>query len=184
MRDIVHVLHANHRRDLLRFRELRGVNVAQADVFDQTLLLEFGQNLHRFGHRHARWFRHAAGAQVDHVERVQPQVAQVVMDGALQALAGVDLNPGFVLAANRAHLGDDHQTFRVRVERLLDDLVGDVRARRSRWCRCGFTPASRAARRTATQAAWVAWRSVDAGTGELHGAVAHAVDGHGGAPGR
>jgi hypothetical protein len=37
------------------------------------------------------------------------------------------MNPGFIFTSASAHLGDDHQTVWIGMERLLDDLIRDVR---------------------------------------------------------
>ncbi len=45
-----------------------------------------------------------------------------------QFLAGKRRDPGFVFAAPSSHFGDDRQIVRVRMQRLLDDLIRDMRA--------------------------------------------------------
>src|SRR5438105_5908772 len=37
------------------------------------------------------------------------------------------MNPGLVRTATSTHLGDDHQTIRIRMERPLDNLIGHMR---------------------------------------------------------
>ena len=84
---VVVVLHAHDVGDRLRLGHLGGRDVAQADVADQPLALEVGQHRHLLGdgpllgavdrpHR----------AVVDDVERVQAQVAEVVVDAGGQVL--------------------------------------------------------------------------------------------------
>jgi hypothetical protein len=38
------------------------------------------------------------------------------------------MNPRLVVAAASTHLGYDHETIRIGMEGLLDDLIGDMRA--------------------------------------------------------
>ena len=75
----------------------------------------------------ARSGRPTADPQVDDVERVQAEVLEVLVDG-LRELLGLQRGlPAALGAAPRADLGDDVQVVRVRVQRLLDELVDDVR---------------------------------------------------------
>ena len=67
-------------------------------------------------------------AVVDDVERVQAQVAEVVVDAGGQVLGRNGRLPRLVGRAAGPELGDDHHPRRVRVQGLPDDLVGDVRA--------------------------------------------------------
>ncbi len=90
---VVVVLHADYRRDALRLGNLPGGDVADAEMANQTLLLQLGQCTElwldgAFGRR----VHGAHGAQVDHIEHIQSQVAQVVVHRPLQfgrALRGV-----------------------------------------------------------------------------------------------
>ncbi len=67
-------------------------------------------------------------AQVDDLQHVQAQVAQVVVHRPGQVLRRVGRVPGGVLAPEGADLGDQGQIVRIGVKRFADDLVGDVRA--------------------------------------------------------
>ena len=58
---------------------------------------------------------------------VEAQISQVVMDSIHQLLAGKSVKPGFVWTSACAHFGDDHETIGVRMERLLDQLIGHMR---------------------------------------------------------
>src|SRR5207249_12159466 len=49
------------------------------------------------------------------------------MDRVDQFLARKSRNPRLVGSPASAHLGDDHQSVRIRVERLLDNLIGHMR---------------------------------------------------------
>ena len=84
--------------------------------------------------------------------------------------------PGAFVITACADLGDDGEVVGVGVQRFLDDPVGDVRAVEVRSVDVidaglnGF-----AEHRDGFRA--VAWRTKDALAGQLHGAVAHTVDG-------
>src|SRR5580704_8402231 len=41
-------------------------------------------------------------------------------------LTGKSMNPGFVGTPTRPNLGDDHEIIRVRMQRLLNNLIGHV----------------------------------------------------------
>ncbi len=78
---IVVVLHADYVGDRLRLAYLGCRDVAQADVADQPLALEVGQHRHLLGDRPLlEAVARPHHAVVDDVERVQAQVAKVVMD--------------------------------------------------------------------------------------------------------
>jgi len=53
---------------------------------------------------------------------------QVVVDRLCQFFAREGRAPGSVLAAQGADLGDDDEIVAIRVQRLADDVIGDVRA--------------------------------------------------------
>jgi hypothetical protein len=67
-------------------------------------------------------------AQVDHVEGVQAEVAQIVVHGLGQLLRRERRTPRGIVAAQRADLGDDDEIVAIGVQRFADDLIGDVRA--------------------------------------------------------
>ena len=67
-------------------------------------------------------------AQVDDVEHIQAQVAEIVVDRLSQLRARNGRDPGSIGAAPGADFRDDDEIVEVRVKRLADDLVGDVRA--------------------------------------------------------
>jgi hypothetical protein len=66
-------------------------------------------------------------AVVNDVENVEIQVSQVVVHTRGKLLRRDGRLPRLVGRAPCPQLGDDHQVFRIRMERLLDYLVGDVR---------------------------------------------------------
>jgi hypothetical protein len=45
---VVKVLHANYLRNRLTLRQLRGIDIAQADMTNQSLVLQLGQRSQRF----------------------------------------------------------------------------------------------------------------------------------------
>ena len=109
--------------------DLRGRDVAQPDVADQALALQLGE------HGERRLDRALGGAvdaehaaQVDHLEHVEAEVAQVVVHRLGQLGGREGRQPGAVLAAPGADLGDDDEVVGIGMQRLADDLVGDVRA--------------------------------------------------------
>ena len=101
MRQVVMVLHADDRRRSGAFRDLRGGDVAQADVAHQALALQLGQ------HGERRLDRALGGAmdvehdaQVDDVEHVEAEVAQVVVHRLRQFFAA--RRPGSTSRPRRA----------------------------------------------------------------------------------
>jgi hypothetical protein len=81
MRQIVVILDADDVTDPASFLDLRARDVAQADVTDQSFALKLGQHAERrldgpFG----RPMDVEETAEVDHIQHLQAQVAQVVLD--------------------------------------------------------------------------------------------------------
>ena len=94
MHEIVMVLQADDLGDAVCLLELAGGHVAQAELSDQALPLELGQGRKLFLDRALVRLENAADAQVDHVERVNPEVAEVVVDGgAREVCRGERGNP-------------------------------------------------------------------------------------------
>ena len=60
---------------------------------DQTLLLEFGKRHQRLFKRLVLWRAHAANAEIHHVHRIEPKIAQVVMHGIDNLLPGARVRP-------------------------------------------------------------------------------------------
>ncbi len=87
MRQIVVVLHADDLHHSAAFLDLLGRHVAEADVPDQPLLLQLGQGRQRGLDRSLGWTMDGAReAQIDHLEHVQAQVAEVVVHRIGQVL--------------------------------------------------------------------------------------------------
>ncbi len=101
MRQIVLVLHADDLGDPASFRDLRGRDVAQPDMTHQTLPLELGQDGER------RLDRPFGGAmrvehdpKVDHVQHVEPEIAQIVVHRLVSVLRA--RRPGAMIHPRRA----------------------------------------------------------------------------------
>ena len=114
----------------------------------------------------------AADAQVDHVEHVHAQAAQVVVDLRAQLRGLPILDPAALGVPHRPDLGDDVQAGGVGVQGFADELVGDVRAVEVGRVDVGDAPLDRLAQH-GDGLVVVAGRAEDAGPGELHRAEAH-----------
>ena len=179
MRDVVLVLHAGDLADQPSFCDLRGGDVAQSDVAHQTLTLQIGQHRDRrldraLGRTVVAMVVAEHRPEVHDVEHLEAEVAEVVMNRLRQLLPREGRVPGLVLAAQGADLGDDHEAFGVGVERLADQLVGEVRAVEV----AGVDVVDAARDRLAQHrqgGVTVPGRSEHAGPSELHGAIAEAV---------
>ena len=84
--------------------------------------------------------------------------------------------PGGVVAARGAHLRDDHEILGIGMQRLADDLVGDMRAVEVAGVDVVDAGRDRLAQDGDRRVA-ILGRAEHAGAGELHGAVAHAAQG-------
>ena len=166
------VLHADDLGDGAPLLDLRRGDVAEPDVPDEPLLLQFGQ-------RRQRCLDRAFGgavdtehdAQIDHVEHLEPEIGQVVVHRLGERLGRERRVPGAVGAPPRPDLGDDGQIIGIGVERLPDDAVGDVRAVEI----AGVDVVDALLDRRAQHregAGVVFWRAEDAWARELHGAIA------------
>lgn len=95
---------------------------------DQALALELGKRRELLLDRALARPVYAADTQIDDVERIRAEVAEVVVDAADEISGGAHRDPGGVVAAHRPDLGDDHQIIRIGMQRLADQMIGDVRA--------------------------------------------------------
>ena len=87
--DVVEVLHAHHRGDPLRLGQLIEADRTQAQVPDQALLLQVGQRLElpsQLARNRRAVLDPADGPEVDHVEHVEPERAEVVVHLLVQPL--------------------------------------------------------------------------------------------------
>ncbi len=177
--EVVEILHADNFGDFGGFGELVGGDVADSDVADEALFFELDEGGEWLFDGELGWTGGAADAEIDDIEGIYCQVAQVIVGALGQALGGEVGEPGFVLAAPGAELGDQDEILGVGVDGFAEDLVGDVGAVEV----AGVDVVDAVFDGFANDAEGfgaVAGRAKDAGTGELHGSIAHAVDGEGG----
>ena len=125
--DIVEVLHAHDRRDRLRIGDLRGGDGAETEVPDEPLLLQFGERLELLRDRPRFGAFEPPDAQVHHIEHVEAEVPQVVVDLRAQLRGRAGVQPAALLVAAGSDLRDDVQAVWVGRERLADDLIRDDR---------------------------------------------------------
>src|SRR6201981_772906 len=96
-------------------------------MLNETLLLQFSER----GEWRAKWLVSRSGEspepEIYNLERIEAQVAQIVMYGIDNLLARACVKPGTVGSAASADFGDDHQVIGIRMQRLLNDLIGDMR---------------------------------------------------------
>jgi hypothetical protein len=80
MRQVVVVLHANNLGNPLRLGYLRCRGIAQPNVPDQPLSLQFSQYTHLFAHRSfLRPMHRTHRAVVDDIQRLHTQIPQVIV---------------------------------------------------------------------------------------------------------
>src|SRR5437879_5805885 len=94
---------------------------------NQSLTFEFGKHSQRFFDGSLHWLHESSNPKIDDIKPVEPEIPEIVMNGVNQFLTRKSMNPGLVFTPASAHLGDNHQTSRIRMERLLDDLIGHMR---------------------------------------------------------
>ena len=154
-----------------------GRDVAQTEMTNQSLTLEFGQHGQRFFDRSLRWPHHPSDAKIDDIQRVEPEISQIVVNAIDQFLARKSMKPGLVCSPARAHLGDDHQAIRIGMERLLDDLIGHMRTVKVAGIDVVHAGRDRLSQ-NGNRGLHIARRSPHLRAGKLHRAIAHAVQGH------
>jgi hypothetical protein len=162
--------------DTPAFGYLSRRDVAEAEMSNQALALQLGQRRERRLDRTLGRAMHVEhDAQIDDVENIEAEIAQVVMHCCRKLLGGKSRVPRAIGTALGADLGDDGQIVGIGMQGLADKLVGDMRAieiagidvvdaggDRGAQHRQGCVPILR--------------RPEDAGTGKLHGAIAEAFD--------
>jgi len=105
--DVVEVLHARHWDDALRLGQLVEADRAQAQVPDQALLLQFGECLElpsQLARNRRAVVDPGEGPQVDHVEHVEPEPAEVVVHLCAQRIRRVAGQPAAPLVADHPTL--------------------------------------------------------------------------------
>jgi hypothetical protein len=124
---VVEVLHTDDVRNLSRLVELLGSDIAYAKMTNQSLPLQFGKHSQWFFDGTFRWPCHSSDPEVNEVQSADSEISKIVMNGVDQFLGRNGVKPRLVCSASKAHLGNDHQAVRARVERLLDNLISHVR---------------------------------------------------------
>ena len=169
------VLHADDGAEATRILDLPRGHVAQPDVLDQALPLQFGQGGERLLQRAlGRPVDVQHAAQVDQLQRLQTEVAQVVVYRPRQLVGGQGGQPRPIGPPLGAHLGGDEQILAIGVQRLANDLVGDVRAIEVSGVDVIDT-ALHGRPQHRHGGCPVLGRAEDAGSGELHRAVPEAL---------
>src|SRR5271155_1645623 len=97
------------------------------------------------------------------------------MHSAGEVFAGQRRRPGFIRSAASTDLCDDHQVFRVGVDSLADDLVGDMGAIIVASVDMVHSQSNGLPHHGHGGLA-VPWRAKGHRAGELHGAIPHAVE--------
>ena len=157
-----------------------GVTLLRADIPHEALLLKSRQGGQRFLDRAFGRALAIHDPQVHHVHHLAPKVTKVFVDRALQILLRHRRVPGTVRAPEGPDLGHEGQAVRIGMQRLADNLVGNVRAVEIARVDVVHAAFDRLAQNGDRRVA-ILWRAEDVGAGELHGAVAHAVQLDGGA---
>lgn len=93
---IVEVLNANDLRDFLSFLELSGSDVAETDVPNESLTLQFGKRREWFLNGAFRGLQSCAYPEIDDVEVINTQIPKIVMNTVDQVLARKSWNPRLV----------------------------------------------------------------------------------------
>src|SRR5579875_1151342 len=147
---------------------------------DESLTLEVGEYSERFLDGAFQRPHCASHAEIDDVEGVEREIAQIVVNSGGQFFTRKGMNPRFVCSAASAYLGDDHQAVRIRMKSALDDLVGHMRAVKV----AGIDVVDAGGNGRAQNGdggVYITGRSPHLRAGKLHCAVAHAIYGYRGA---
>ena len=174
IRDVVEVLHGHDGRDRLRLGELGLRRRADAEVPDQAVLLQLSQRAEGLADRIGA-VAFGGHPKVHHVQRVQAQVIQVLLDLGPEAGRVERRMPAAVLAPARPDLGDDAQVGRIGVQGFPDQLVDHERPVEVTGVDVGDAEIHGGAQHRDGLVA-VTGRPEDAAPGELHGTEPHAGD--------
>src|ERR1700678_2652840 len=139
---------------------------------NQPLTLKLCKHSQRFFDRLVGRPHHSSNPEVDDIQRVESEISQVVMDPIRQLLTRKRRNPRFVLWPPSTYFGAYHQTLRIRMKRPLDDLVGHVGTVKVARIDV-IDPCVNCLSQNSYRSVHIARRSVHAGAGKLHGAIAH-----------
>ena len=144
---------------------------------NEALLLQLGKDCQRRFDRPLRASASAArDSEIDHVEHIEAEVAEVVVHGLRQVFARERREPRSVRAAPGADLGDDDEVVRVGRQRLADQLVGDLRTIEVAGVDVIDPAGDGLAQHGQGRVSILGW-SEYAGPGQLHGAVAEPFHG-------
>ena len=176
MGNVIEVLHADDGRHFLRIRDLFCRHVAEADMADQSPRFELQQGsergLQRAFHRAVR-AEHTA--QVHHLQHVEPQVTQIILDGLGQFGRRHGRQPVALLVAAGANLGDNTQVVRIGMERFADQLIGHMRTVKIRGIDMVY-PGLDGSLQDAHRLLGIFRRAEDAGAGQLHRAITQPIN--------
>ncbi len=172
LRQVVMVLHADDFAEPASLGDLRRRDMAEPDVAHQPLALQLGEDRERRLDRPLRGMmgvEHAA--KVDQFERIQPQIAQIVLHRLDQFVARKGRIPGSIRTAPRADLGDDDEIVGIGVQRFADQLIGEMRSVEVAGVDVVDAGGDGLPQHGEGRAA-IFRRPEHAGAGELHGAIA------------
>ena len=124
---VVKVLDADDFSKGLGLGELVRRDGTEADMANESLPLEFDEHIERFCNGAGLGRGETAHAEVDDIEGFETEVAQIVVNALDQIFTRTVENPGTIIATASTDLGDEGEIFRVGMQGLFDDLVGDVR---------------------------------------------------------
>src|SRR5580704_12714714 len=96
-------------------------------MLNQALLLQFSERGEWFFEGLVFRSGESTEPEIHDVEGIEAQVAQIVMYGIDDLLARACVKPRTVGAAASADFGHDDQIIRIRMQRLLNDLIGHMR---------------------------------------------------------
>ena len=123
-RDAVLVLDADDGSDRLRLGQVFRADVRDAEFADQALLSQFGQRAEAVGERTGPAFQAHADPEVDHVEVVAAELAQVFLDLPAQLLRACRIRkPVSGGVPSGADLCGDDQVVHIGRQRGVDQLV-------------------------------------------------------------
>ena len=90
---VVEVLDTNDLRDFLSLLELPGRDVAEADVTNQSVVLQFGQRSQGLLDRTFRWLQDGTNPEVDDLKPVDTEIPKIVVNAVGQLLTREGGNP-------------------------------------------------------------------------------------------
>jgi hypothetical protein len=116
------VLDGYDRGNRARLGEVGGINIAEAEMADQTLLAQTSEYFEAFGKRFAVWDFPKANTQVNQVKVLQAQRFEILLDGGTQIGSGSLSRT--IGTHDRADLRGNDEIRWVRVESLANQGIG------------------------------------------------------------